>query len=87
MVVLVEPEGKQPITWGKIKTAEVFQNYPNPFNPATWIPYKLNESSAVKISIYSPIGELVRTFNLGLQMQGGKKFHWDGKNAKGEYAR
>lgn len=84
MVVSVEPEGKQPITWGRIKTAEVFQNYPNPFNPETWIPYKLNESSDVKISIYSPIGELVRTFNLGLQTQGEKKFHWDGKNAKGE---
>lgn len=82
--VAVEPTGKQSITWGKIKTAEVFQNYPNPFNPETWIPYKLNESNDVQISIYSPIGELVRTFNLGLQTQGEKKFHWDGKNANGE---
>ena len=26
----------------------------------------------------------MRTFNLGLQAQGKKKFHWDGKNANGE---
>ncbi len=84
VVTSVEPHGKQFTSWGKIKTAEVFQNYPNPFNPETWIPYKLNESSDVQISIYSSIGELVRTFNLGHQTQGEQKLHWDGKNANGE---
>ncbi len=84
VVTSVEPHGKQSITWGRLKTVEVFQNYPNPFNPETWIPYKLNESSDVKISIYSPVGELVRTFDLGLQTQGEKKFHWNGKNADSE---
>ena len=86
VVTSVEPNGKYFTSLGRIKTVEVFQNYPNPFNPETWIPYKLNESSDVKISIYSPIGELVRTFNLGLQTQGEKKFHWDGKNVNGESA-
>ncbi len=84
VVTSVEPHGKKSITWGRLKTVEVLQNYPNPFNPETWIPYKLNESSDVKISIYSPVGELVRTFDLGLQPQGEKKFHWNGKNADGE---
>ena len=84
VVTSVEPHGKEHTTWGRVKTVEVFQNYPNPFNPETWIPYKLNQSSDVKISIYSSIGEQIRTFDLGLQTQGEKKFHWDGKNAKGE---
>ena len=84
VVTSVEPHGKQFTSWGKVKTVEVYQNYPNPFNPETWIPYKLNQSSDVKISIYSSIGEQIRTFDLGLQTQGDKKLHWDGKNAKGE---
>ena len=83
-VVAVEPKGKQSITWGKIKTAEVFQNYPNPFNPETWIPYNLFESSDVKISIFASSGELVREFKLGQQARGDKKLYWDGKNADGE---
>ena len=84
VVTSVEPHGKQSTTWGRIKTAEVLQNYPNPFNPETWIPYKLNESSDVRISIYSPIGELVRAFDLGAQNQGEKELYWNGKNANGE---
>lgn len=39
----------------------LFQNYPNPFNPATTIEYSLPEKSDVTISIYSSIGELVKT--------------------------
>ena len=84
LMVAVEPKGKQPITWGKVKIAEVFQNYPNPFNPETWIPYKLTESMGVNISIFSPSGELVRQFNLGKQTPGDKILYWDGKNKDGE---
>lgn len=84
VMVAVEPKGKQFITWGKIKTAEVFQNYPNPFNPETWIPYKLSESSDVEFSIFTPSDELVRKFKLGQQARGEKKLYWDGKNANGE---
>lgn len=84
LMVPVEPKGKQSITWGKVKTAEVFQNYPNPFNPETWIPYKLTESMGVNISIFSPSGELVRQFNLGKQTLGDKILYWDGKNKDGE---
>ncbi len=84
LMVPVEPKGKKSITWGKVKTAEVFQNYPNPFNPETWIPYKLTESMGVNISIFSPSGELVRQFNLGKQTPGDKILYWDGKNKDGE---
>ncbi|MCG9128103.1 VCBS repeat-containing protein [Candidatus Poribacteria bacterium] len=80
----VEAKGKQSVTWGKIKIAEVFQNYPNPFNPETWIPYKLTESMGVNISIFSSTGELIRQFNLGKQTPGDKTLYWDGKNINGE---
>jgi hypothetical protein len=38
------------------------QNYPNPFNPSTTIEFSLPEKSDVIISIYSAIGELVKSF-------------------------
>ncbi len=84
VVTSVEPHGKQFLTWGRIKTAEVFQNYPNPFNPETWIPYNLNEFSDVKVSIFTSNGELIRDFKLGHQTPGDKRLYWDGKNADGE---
>jgi len=84
VVTAVEPNDKQSLTWGRIKSAEVFQNYPNPFNPETWIPYTLNESSKVEISIFSQGGELVREFKLGILPSGEKRLFWDGKNSDGE---
>ena len=65
------------------------QNFPNPFNPETWIPYQLNKSTEVKISIYDVSGRLVRSLDLGWQATGSymtpsSAAYWDGRNAVGE---
>jgi hypothetical protein len=71
------------------RTLMLLQNYPNPFNPETWIPYKLNQTVNVDISIYNMNGQLVRMMRLGEQPPGNyvtkdKAAHWDGTNNKGE---
>jgi len=85
----VEPTGKLPGTWGKVKKTELFQNFPNPFNPETWIPYSLSKPEHVTIRIYSTTGQLVRTLDLGQKPSGAyltkeKAAHWDGRNEAGE---
>ena len=40
---------------------ELYQNYPNPFNPSTTIKFAVPEESKVNLSIYSVLGELVKT--------------------------
>ena len=85
----VEPTGKLPGTWGKVKQTELYQNYPNPFNPETWIPYQLAEDVDVIVSIRSVSGQLIRTLDLGHKPAGiyidkAEAAHWDGMNEAGE---
>jgi len=40
-------------------------NYPNPFNPETLIPYSLQQSGDVKITVYDVLGRRVFTMNAG----------------------
>ncbi len=85
----VEPKGKQLVTLGQIKRAQLLQNFPNPFNPETWIPFRLATESLVTIRIYTPTGKLVRTLSPGLMSAGAhasqeKAVHWDGRNDAGE---
>jgi steroid delta-isomerase-like uncharacterized protein len=67
----------------------LLQNYPNPFNPETWIPFHLSDEAPVSIRIYSPIGQLIRTLDLGHRDAGvyvsrSTAAYWDGKNEAGE---
>ncbi|MCE2413369.1 T9SS type A sorting domain-containing protein [Candidatus Poribacteria bacterium] len=64
-------------------------NYPNPFNPETWIPYQLETSAEVTLTIYAVDGQAVRQLALGHQAAGtyqtrSRAAHWNGRNEYGE---
>ncbi len=46
------------------------QNYPNPFNPSTTIPFGLNETSNVELTIYDILGRKVQTLINGQRNAG-----------------
>jgi hypothetical protein len=64
---------------------KLLQNYPNPANPECYIPFELPEDAYVKIKIYTVIGQLVRTLDLG-KLPAGEYItpeyaaYWDGKD-------
>lgn len=61
----------------------LWQNYPNPFNPETEIRFALPEASAVKLTVFSLLGERVRTL---VEQECSAGFHrviWDGKDERG----
>ncbi|MXV75485.1 T9SS type A sorting domain-containing protein, partial [Candidatus Poribacteria bacterium] len=67
----------------------LLSNYPNPFNPETWIPYQLEKSAEVNISIHSSDGQLIRQLAFGHLPAGiyhskSRSAYWDGRNALGE---
>lgn len=70
-------------------------NYPNPFAAGkedTRVRYVLNEDSAVEISIYTLLGDLVWEKNYDAGKEGGKgqatgyanEIRWDGRNSAGQ---
>ena len=68
--------------------------YPNPFHAgseAIWLSYVLGQDAAVKVSIYTLFGDLVREISLGAGARGGatglNEVPWDGRNGKGELVR
>ncbi|MCZ6818954.1 MAG: T9SS type A sorting domain-containing protein, partial [Calditrichaeota bacterium] len=66
------------------KSYALHQNYPNPFNPETRIQYQLSEASAVQIKIFNLAGQLVRSFEAGLQPAGVHSVVWDSKDNLGQ---
>jgi len=56
------------------------QNYPNPFNAVTSIQYELNQSSYVKLEVYSLLGEKIATLYNGLKIAGIHSITYDDSN-------
>ncbi len=59
--------------------------YPNPFNTGVYIPYELDQDTAVEIRIYNIAGELVRGWDLGVKTEGryvtdSTAAYWNGYN-------
>jgi len=53
------------------------QNYPNPFNPSTVIPYTVPERSAVSLTLFNTLGELLMTIAGGEQEAGSHEARLD----------
>lgn len=88
-LIAVESKGKLFSTLGQLKRSQLLQNYPNPFNSETWIPYRLEKESQVKINIYSSAGELVKILDLGYKKAGEylnktEAAYWDGRSDSNE---
>lgn len=62
------------------------QNYPNPIRTKTYVPYKLEQSAYLKITVHTLQGELVQTLMQGKQPAGNHTLTWDvGNLASGLY--
>ena len=60
------------------------QNYPNPFNPSTTIPYTLEKSGYVNLSVYNIMGQKVRTLIDSYQAAGSHGVTWNGFDDAGK---
>jgi hypothetical protein len=83
-----------PLTSSEITFFDKPHGYPNPFHAgseAILLSYTLGQDAAVKVSIYTLFGELVREMPLDAGARGGisglNEVPWDGRNGKGELVR
>lgn len=60
---------------------ELGQNYPNPFNNSTVIPFTVNRTSKVTLSVYDISGRLVKTLHDGTIAAGHHEIAWSGEGA------
>jgi len=59
-------------------TVELGQNYPNPFNSSTSIPFTLDRTANVRLSIYDVTGREVTTLKNGWLPEGRHTYSWNG---------
>ena len=62
---------------------ELKKIFPNPFNPSATISYGLVEAAPVSIKIYNSRGQMVRSFEEGLQNAGSYNLTWNGEDNSG----
>src|SRR5262249_34971598 len=59
------------------------QSYPNPFNPTTTIRFGVPTDAAIRLTVYSIIGEDIRTLVSDVKSGGTYDIEWDGTNDDG----
>ena len=62
------------------------QNFPNPFNPSTTIPFSLDNSGHIRLTIYNVMGQEIKTLVDGYRSSGMHTVVWDGRDADGKAA-
>ena len=70
-------------TMGRPGSFALSQNVPNPFNAVTTIRYQLPERSFVRLSVYDPSGQFLRTLVEEEQRAGYYAAGWDGRDNSG----
>ena len=56
------------------------QNYPNPFNPVTIIPFEINKTSRVRLTIYNVLGQKIATVTNRVYAAGIHKINFNAEN-------
>ena len=59
------------------------QNYPNPFASSTNIEFRVPEAGEVRVQVYSPSGQLIRSIDAGRMESGLHRVAWDARNDAG----
>lgn len=62
----------------------LYQNYPNPFNPTTTITFQIPEKAPVRIMVYNPLGQVVKTLVDKELAPGEYQVVWDSTNQFGQ---
>ncbi len=60
------------------------QNYPNPFNPSTEIRFSLPKRSAIRLTVFNLLGQVVSTLADGAYSAGEYRVRWNGQDTSGE---
>jgi hypothetical protein len=66
------------------KHPDLSQNFPNPFNPDTVIPFAVSESTQVMLTVYSSLGQVVRSLVHDVIEPGYHQLVWDGRDEAGK---
>jgi photosystem II stability/assembly factor-like uncharacterized protein len=82
----VSGRGQTPVSVGPVRelpsTFALDQNHPNPFNPATSISYALPAESAVRLTVYSTLGQEVARLVDEVQSAGYHELVWDSRGIR-----
>lgn len=62
----------------------LYQNFPNPFNPNTTITFQIPEKAPVKMAVYNPLGQLVKSLLDKELLPGEYRVNWDATNEFGQ---